>query len=63
MKDGDFMKIDKTKINVTMSLDINIAENLKILASENGMNVSSYITMFVLNEIRRKEDLKILEKN
>lgn len=57
------MKIDKSKINVTMSLDINIAENLKRLASENGLNVSSYITMIVLNEIRRKEDLKLLEKN
>lgn len=56
------MKTDKTKINVTMSLDVNISENLKILASENGMNVSSYITMFVLNEMRRKEDLKLLEK-
>lgn len=63
MKDGDFMKNDKTKINVTMSLDINIAENLRILASESGLNVSSFITMFVLNEMRRKEDLKFLEKN
>lgn len=57
------MKIDKTKINVTMSLDKNIADSLRILASDSGLNVSSYITMIVLNEMRRKEDLKLLEKN